>query len=335
MSITEKDYLVVKVKQGSPFLVRVVEASSKVINTVMEKDRHLTKKYVEVNPNDVLVNLGSTPKPGKVYNVDVSNLYRTTLTHDWWGSIHFFVKLEKPVLTQLKASLDRTARHLDKRGLSGVTESFITEIRAKHGQYAGMYQHSTKEDSPSRIWYAPDWTEGKADIMDYVIYHEFGHAVRYNLVKSLKLRARWLKLYNYSIASSTFTKAESAELLEVLRAENEADGETRFSQVLKDNFIEDDQKEQLKVLSRWMKQVHHLSFKDLALLFESGNFETLEKLWPKRDIDSSELKPLITEYACKNVEETFAETFAYHMMGKKLPVKVTQLLQDTLNSVVK
>jgi hypothetical protein len=60
------------------------------------------------------------------------------------------------------------------------------------------------------------------------------------------------------------------------------------------------------------------------------DFDTIKGLWPTDDLHSTELNPIITEYAAKNVAETFAEALALHMTGAKLPKIVTSLVSDTL-----
>jgi hypothetical protein len=57
----------------------------------------------------------------------------------------------------------------------------------------------------------------------------------------------------------------------------------------------------------------------------------VEDLWPEKDVDKNELNPIVSEYACKNPEELFAEAFSFSLVGKKLPKSVGKLLDKTLS----
>jgi hypothetical protein len=325
----ELDYLIAEVKGGKPFLAQVKEIDDKTLVVIPDHQRYVEERTIEITKRDILVRLGANPKPGKVYGVDVANVYRKSIAHDFWGVIHFFVKPEKEVLQRLKIGLDHTANKLDKMGFREYTTRFQTEIRAKKGKYAGMYQH--RPDNKSLVWYAPEMSEDQKT-MNYIIFHEFGHVLRFNGLKSVKTRARWQRLFQQSIAPIVVSR----KWLDGLQAhiKDSAEAEASLGSIIKEYQKDEDETDAyLKALSRWFKQVHHISPRDLQVLWEANDLETITSLWPTSSIDTSKLSPLITEYATKNVEETFAESFAFYMMDMKLPGHVEKLLEKSLSII--
>ena len=325
----ELDYIVAEARGGKPFLAQIKKIDEKTLIVIPDHMRYAEERTIEVTKRDVLVRLGPNPKPGKVYGVDVSNIYRKSVSTDFWGPIHFFVKPEKEVLNRLKVGLEFTGGKLDKMGFREYTTRFQTEIRAKKGKYAGMYAH--RPDNKSLVWYAPDMSEDQKT-MNYIIFHEFGHVLRFNGLRSVKTRARWQRLFQQSIAPIVVSKKYLTGLHSHIK--DNAESESSFGSIIKDyQKDEDETSAYLKALGRWFRQVHHISPRDLQVLWEANDLETIDNLWPTSSIDTSKLSPLITEYATKNVEETFAESFAYYMMGMKLPGHVEKLLEKSLSII--
>jgi hypothetical protein len=325
----EKDYLIAEVKGGKPFLAQVKSIGDKTLTVIPDLLRYAEPRTLEITKKDILVRLGEEPKPGKVYGVDVANVYRKSIEHEFWGPIHFFVKPEKDVLDRLRLSLNTCGKKLDKMGLREYTTRFQTEVRAEKGKYAGMYQH--RQENKSIVWYAPDKAENQEQ-MDYIVYHEFGHVLRFNGLHSMKMRARWQKLFQQSITPTVATKKFLTGLWDHVKSNAEA--EQSLGSIIKEYQQEEEETASyLKALSRWFKQVHHISPRDLQVLWEANDLDTIESLWPLSSIDTSKLSPLISDYATKNVEETFAESFAYYMIGKKLPAHVEKLLEKSLSII--
>ena len=329
-NLSEKDYVVAQQKDGKPFLVQVTQVEDGTFSGILEMDRRVERKFIELKTKDVMVNLGPTPKPGKVYNIDVSNLYRTSVNHDWWGSIHFYVKLDKAILKLLRNSLDRTAKVLDKAGLEAFVDKSDIEIRAPKGKWAGMYHHNPKQRSLT--WYAPEKCGGAADIMDYIVYHEFGHCVRFNGVTGNKIRQKWLRLYQKSIKPVVIPSKACDAMWKKLEEQQDADDEVGFGEALHNISGEDEKYERaLKVILKWLKQVQHLRPKDLDLAWKARDLEYLRDVWPTSAIDSSDLKPEVSEYATVNVEELFAECFAFHFTKKQIPSSYEDLLDKSIS----
>lgn len=330
MSINTNDYVIAESKGTKPFMLQVTANHGKVFTGFVEQNRHRDPREIEVSSKDMVLNLGPDPKPGKVYGIDVGHRYRKSFTHPGWGSIHFYTKLDPATIKLFRNSLDRTYKIVKKHRLDGYIDKIETEVREKKGKYAGMYIHS--KENLSTIWYAPECAQGSADIMDYVVLHEFGHALRYHGMTSMKLRSAWLKLYQRSIAPVVVSEKQTGAIWKTMLDSLKADGEIGFIEALKAAASEDEETEaQVKVIVRWFKQVQHLAPKDLGVLWAAGETDHIRSLWPKAAIDSSKLEPLITEYATKNVEETIAESFAYHMLGKKLPKSAAALMEKSLS----
>jgi hypothetical protein len=323
------DYLIAEVKGGKPFLAQVKEIDEKTLTVTPDHQRYAEERTIEITKKDILVRLGPNPKPGKVYGVDVANVYRKSISQEFWGMLHFFVKPEKEVMNRLKVGLDFTANKLDKMGLREYTTRFQTEIRAPKGKYAGMYLH--RPDNKSLVWFAPGKSEDQKT-MNYIIFHEFGHVLRFNGLNRVKARAKWQRLFQQSIAPIVVSKKYLGGLL--AHVKDSAEAEASLGSIIKDfQKDEDETAAYLKALSRWFRQVHHVGPRDLQVLWEANDLETIESLWPQSSIDTSKLSPIITEYACKSTEEFFAESFAYYMMGMKLPAHVERLLEKSLTLI--
>ncbi len=315
-------YAIALGSDDKPFLFKI-KAVGEDLLVIPEKDRQYVENTISVKKSDVVAYLGLKPHPGKVLGCDTTNLFIKTIEHDFWGPINFFVRQDKDTMKSLRESLDRTGSRLTKLGLAKVTENLVTDIRAKQGKYAGMYRHN--RDGRNVIWYAPIWAES-AELLDYVVYHEFGHAVRHNAVTNLSIRGQWQKLYQRSIKPTVVDKKTVREILDTI-----LESEDRLPEVLKDFVKDDDEKVlQVKAILRWIKQIHKIGTKELDLL-KQVDTQTLISVWPDRQVDTNLLAPIVSDYSTVNVEELFAESFAFYCMRKTLPERVTSLLEKTLS----
>lgn len=325
------DYIIAQMQGTKPFLAQIVKLGDDGYTVIPDKLRYREEDEITVHKKDVLVRLGPEPKPGKVYGVDVANIYRKSFTHDVWGPVHFFVKPDKEHLKMLKAGLDITAKRLDKLSLTDYMGKFQTEIRAKKGKYAGMYTHH--KDEKSVVWYAPECAAKQED-MNGVIYHEYGHVLRFNGLTRVKPRARWQRLFQHSIAPIVVPKKFLDGLLDTLIEEANNGSDTALPKIIKEYVAEDDTNiAGVKALQRWMRQIHHVSPRDIEVLWAANDADTLRSLWPKTSIDTSRLDPILTDYATKNVEELFAESFMFYALGKKIPSSIEKLLEKSLSEI--
>lgn len=325
-------YVIAKSKDASqkPYLARIQSVKEDgTIEALLEKDIHYKQQSVTLSKKDIKVNLGINPMPGRAYGLDLDNLFKKTIEHDFWGNIHFFITPEKDVMKMLRRSLDKTAERITKLKLEPFVKLIETEIRAPKGKYAGMYLHSKDEAKPHRIWYAPDKAENKAEAMDYVIFHEFGHAVRFNGVTRNKLRNKWLRLYQKTIAPIKIEKEVLRGMIKEMATFDE--NEESFRHVFK-TVNEDQNPRTGKAILQWLKQTHRIGVHDLEVMWRASATKDLENYWPDHLIDTHDLKPAVSDYATKNVEELFAESFAAYCQKKKLPASIEELLETSLST---
>jgi hypothetical protein len=323
----EQQYVIVKVGDDKPFLAQIEKIKGECALVVPQKDVHIKRDVIEVQKKQIRVVLGVNPLPGRVHGFDLNNLYRKTIEHSFWGPIHFFIKPEDSIMKVLKKGLDSSAKIVEKLGLEAYANGlFETEIRAKTGRYAGMYKHGGK-DKPNRVWYAPEFSMGNHEAMEYVILHEFGHVIRFNGVLSNKMRNRWLRLYQKTIEQ---VKVPSKELDKILHGIAEQDeSQVSFNAALKEATA-DCHPRFKKAILQWLKETHRISPRELEIMWRAGNTKDIADFWPDHLIDTHDLRPKVTEYATKNVEELFAECFSFYAQKKKLPEVCVRLLEESL-----
>lgn len=328
------DFLVVSPedpKSKKYLLIRITEVHGSTIEGWDETHRKgLNAQKVTIKTNQVVTSLGPNPPPGKVYGIDLVNRFRKKLEHPFWGNVLVYTPIDNAVAKLVKNSLDRTAKKIDKMGLAPFTEFIDTHLVAKQGKWAGMYTHSKDPDKASSyIQYAPECADMNADMMDYLVFHEFGHCVRFNGVRGKKVRLKWMLEYNRSIDPIEISLPQVNKMFKYL--ENYADSEAGLGAVFRE-FINEEEEHKLWVrgLMRWFQEVHHLAPKDLSIIWDGQDLQALKDLWPTKAIDSSKLAPVLTEYATKNVEELFAECFAFYCQGKKMPARLESLIEKSI-----
>lgn len=322
--VVEKKLVLMKVTGQS--------SSLKEINGRLEKDPHIKAVTVSPKATDVLINLGRTPKPGKVYGFDLSKIYLGSKEHDAFGEIHFFTNPEEKSVNQLWTSLDSLAKKLNKHGLSKLLElPTVYELIPKHGKYAGMYIHSKDtEKYPNRMQLSVgEKTLETASIANYTYVgaHELGHVLHFNCLPTFnKHNSNWIELYSDTIKPRTL---EAARCLEIGKEVATTEGGLKAFWA----DAEEDMRVDLKLIMKWIREVKSVTSKELDMLLLADtktSMKAFKSIWPQVDIQSKELKPLISEYATKNWREAFAEAFAFYMCDKKLPDRVTELVEKSI-----
>jgi hypothetical protein len=339
MKVAEKDYVIAyhPEKKEQVFLGKVRTLRKDTVVIALEEDRHIEPHNLEVSHADVTVNFGPKPTAGKAFGYDLANLYRKTLQHSLWGDVHFFVKASKEMLEALDKALDSTGEKLDKMGLLPVLDRVVVEIKAPNGTHAGMYKHSAKKDGHSRIIYCPreDYVLGGNDGprygpggMRYVLYHEVGHAVRYQFLNRPSVVSAWLKLFNRSIQMRTLSKERLGAMWDQVSSLDPEMAMKASPKVI----VGDDEEaiHELKIVFKYLREIHHISPREAMTMIAAGKLDVLEDVWPRRSLATNDLTPTVSEYACKNVEELFAEAFAFYILKVKLPKDVTALMERSL-----
>jgi hypothetical protein len=85
-----------------------------------------------------------------------------------------------------------------------------------------------------------------------------------------------------------------------------------------------------------IRKTKHVEPYYVAALKDSDSMDTIKALWPKGSACiAAEAKSLVTEYACKNVKELFAEAFSYYAIGSDLPKPVVGLVEASIQRAIK
>jgi len=312
-----------------PFLFKVNHISKSIVYGTLEKNSHIPqmRSSIEIPVKDVLINLGSNPHPGRVYGVDTSLLYRGRKVNDYFGPVYWFYKPDSDVGKDLNDSLDKVFKTLKQNRLDFIvdTTTCIWEALPFNGEkYAGMYIRSKNtERRPNRFQIRPEIMPSTS--YPYVIFHELGHHLHFEYVTGTKLNASWVRLYNTSIKQKLIKKEQSVELMDRLTGQTEL-----LPSDFKTDLGEEDTYAYRMILRNISKQ-HSLSVRELDLLFEAGYLDDIREVWPIKGLSEKDLAPIISEYACKNVKELFAESFAFYMTKKKLPTSVVSLLEKSIS----
>ncbi len=329
MRINQGDYVICSQAQGKDYLVKALADTKGDLEAVCERLCHIPsqRQTLTVSSKDLVLNLGPKPKAGKVWGIDLTNLYYTKKVHDTFGSMFFFYKPDKEVVRNLWAGLDKAYKILDKLGLAFVLERDITwEIlpAAKTEKYAGMYIRRVKgENVIERIQIKPESVTSAE--LPYVILHELAHCIDANYVTSRKLKALWLRLFTTSIKVATVQKSMSAELLNMLMDQPNVPSDFKSS-------LDEEQTVAFKCIMRTIQSVNALSIKELDVLFDAQMFDDIKAVWPLRTIPRKDIAPIVSDYATKNVRELFAESFSHHYTKRtKIPEAVVKLLERTIS----
>lgn len=324
MKVQKDDYLLCK-EDKNEFLARAMEDSTGDVAAYLEKNCHMPNQRttLTVPAKQIVLNLGANPNPGKIYGLDVVNLYAGRKDHEDFGIINFFYRPKKDVTKDLWAALTKTAKILRKWGLEFLLDDLVWEVLRHHKEkYAGMYYPARNEKTPARIQIRPEIMPATEYV--YVLLHELGHHLDIGFLNSKKLKAHWLKVYSTSIKVETIKKETAVKLLTQLLEQEDLPSDFKGQLDEEDTLA-------FKWIIRTISSNNNLSIKDLDTLFEADMKDEIRKVWPQRTISHKELAPVLTEYATKNPKELFAEAFSLHLVGKKIPEGLVRLLEKSIS----
>ncbi|MNQ40120.1 hypothetical protein D3C85_537590 [compost metagenome] len=316
MPVEKDSYIIVKVASKN-FLCLAInpERGRAVIDATLIDDE---PKTIEFDEQNLVAVLGTKPKPGSAYGVKINPYISSVDTK--YGPIHFYRELNEREMKSFKKALKATYagmidNHMDVFPFSAM------RVFPKRGKYAGMYEIRRKG---SEIWDRVDLfpeTFEDAQWNEYLLYHEYGHAVWYKMVES-RTKARWIKMFHKRIELTNFLKERLESLLDELL--NYQDGDLKDFQ----KELDDESKLVFKEVLAHYKKYHKLDGRSLAILFTEDS-EKFASMWPKRStIVESKADP--SEYALTKPEEFFAECFAFHMAGRKMSSDIVKLMEKTL-----
>jgi hypothetical protein len=331
-SVSKGDYVIANDGSGNKkktFLFKVESINKGIAEGTVEKDSHIkSRRFTAEAPlKNIVINLGPDPYPGKAYGHDVSTLYRGRKTHDFFGPTYWMYDASNEVKADLFKAFDKAERTLKHNGLEFLANpnTCIWEIQPNNGElYAGMYKRmKDPEKSPHRLQIRPEVMPSTE--YPYVIFHEIGHHCHLEHVTGKKLNAQWIELFNTTIAVTSIKKEKSQELLDALLAQGDD-----LPSTFKANLSEEDTLVYQTILKTISSQ-HSVTVKELDILFEADYKDEIKGVWPVRGFSKKDLAPVVSEYACKNYKELFAESFAFRMVGKKLSKAVDSLLDKSLS----
>lgn len=308
------------------FLARAKKPTDSGLVVTLERNCHFDPKTVEIDKSQIVVNLGQEPSSGVVYGLDVSNLYKETLDVDIPGSkgvvapLHLFQKFPSRLISSATKGLANAGKRMQEHGLGFVlgTLPLHLELLQKTSKYAGMFRGG-KTYSKVQLYI----NEEHDKFNEYVFLHELAHAVDFYLLRGAsELQAEWVRMYMRSIKPLTMPLKEVRSLFGALRTSgNLTDWKAS---------LQEEDKRKPGLILQAIKQAHGVSAGDIKTLLHANDLDTLKGLWPSEDLRSTDLAPIVTEYATVSVKELIAESFAIHITGGKLPKAVTSLVEKSI-----
>ncbi len=318
--VNADDYVIVRHnrKMKSALILNPKSHQAVLVDT-LESDEPEHIKYEDV---DLVANLGPKPTVGKVHGVHIEPVRRSA--EKPYGLLVFYMKLEKSEIKTIKSAFTFMFEWLNERSILNVLPVKRIEIREKRAKWAGMYtikRLKTGEAADSIQLFCKDGFNDK-EFMRYVVAHETGHALWYKLT-SEKLKSQWVELYRDRINVSKYTEKQLESLLDdVLQYEG---GVSAYAREIAD----DDTRQLIKEVYSYLKRTYRLDRKNVDLLMDN-NTKKLAEMWPtSADLSVNRIVDL-GEYAMTKPEEFFAEAFAFHVVGKKLPKDCRKLMEETL-----
>lgn len=335
--INPKDYVLTRENEKSRFhLVRVTSVKGDTIHGRLEKDPHIKPIPAEVPRSAVVLNLGPKPVAGKVYGLDLSFIFRKTIDMGPYGDMHLFTNVPAETLGVFKVEANIVFKLLKKNRLEFLlNDDLVWQIvsRETSGKYSGWFQPTKLNDagevkSPPRISITLEEDSlSKASIAKYtyVIAHELGHYLHFNWLKNSRKNDRsWMALFSDTVRPRTVSSESLKSLLEGFISTQSTTGGFLST-------LEEDDQVVFKHALKEVQRTSHLSFRELnALVEDSETTEVVRSAWPKKAVLTN-LSPMITEYALKNYHELFAETFAFWLLGRKLPKPLTDLMEQSVS----
>lgn len=330
--MAQEEYIIGKLRltngTSKTFFGKLEAITKGVAYGTLEKDSHVAKKRraFEIPAKDIVLRLGDSPAPGKVYGQEVGHRFLGRKTHGFFGPIAFFYRPAKVVSEKLWEAFDTAEKILTKAGLPAPEEAIWEVVGMEPpSKWAGYFKYSPKSsDNPHRFSIKPEAVPQTVGDMVYVILHEYAHYLHALYIKGPKVNAKWIRLFNTSIKVQTI-KRDVIERLgrNLLRGEEPPSafrGQLEEEDALAFNWI-----------IRSIKADQAISLRELDVLFDAGFRDELGGLWPKVDLNKKDLRPVVSEYATVNYKELFAEAFAFYFCKRKLPENVVRLMENSIS----
>lgn len=304
-------------KKGKYWLGKVKSLNPIVVTA--QPDDKMNSEQVTVERSDIICVLGQHPIGGKVFGVDTTNIYRCSkpLPELYGWQLHYFCAPDKQVRKGIDTAFKIVAKALTKQRLQALLDAHIYyRVKVLPGKATGMYVHNKDYDTL-------DIDPFKCTITDLpeVIAHELGHHAFTYLEP--EQQAKWMKLYVRHIKPQVYTKDQCEQLKNLVSTLTDLDQ-------AKSDVPEEDMQLFVRCLL-FVRQRCHMSYKQLNRLFQVDAQSVLDQ-WPTQ-ITVDDYEQLISQYATKNYNELFAESFAYYLLGKDLPKVVNTLMNKTFGQL--
>lgn len=232
------------------------------------------------------------------------------------GPVPFFVSMPQEDRKVFMDSLTACVEWLQEEGLLADKEVHVS-FRAPHGKWAGSYKYSSKASKPDQLRLHTALTP---EAFDYVVSHEFGHHVWYNLVSD-DFKAQWVALYTDSVDVAS---SDAKDLDACLQAFEACDGDHKAAAAECGNKVL--YSEILKVI----KKVWRIRPQVLTAFARAGLWDRVQEVWPQDTISLGEPEELLSAYAKVSPEELFAEAFSDYYLRRQLPPAIDDLMTKTL-----
>ena len=309
-----KQFYIIQIEKKK-FLVKLLSKEGKAFKGLCVQNAN--KEVVMFKEEDILASLGKNPTYGNAYGLKVEP-HRKTEALDF-AIVHYYRKMTKADKSCLYKNLTKAHDVLSDLDLGHF--SIVVEIKNNSGKIAGTYKYNEDMDI---ITLKP--AEFNVDILP-LIYHELGHQVWSRDLDS-KAKAAWVDFYHKGVALSNVSKTSVKKLCSMFD-----DHKMRVKEFY--NFLEEEYGEDAKEIlifdevMSYIQDKHHLNSKYFDLLVMAG--AKINKYFPKCKLKLTNYNILVSEYAEKNPEELFCETFAYFLSKRKLTTEATTLITETLH----
>ena len=304
-AVDKKHSLLGKVEKVNPLVVR------------MQPDVFGIQKTAEIPRNAVICSVGSSPVSGKVYGVDLSNIYRTSVPMGRFGRLHYFCAPDKSVRKAIRHSFGIVAKKLDAKKLDSFFDEQIL-FDVKHMKSAGLFVSGDSDQHiPCHICIDP--YNVTLEELPHCILHEIGHYFFTKLDEEWQFK--WATLYANYVKMDRYTSKE----MKILKS-NFIDSGLSFAEFKKQ--LEDVDQTYFVMVQKHLQRCFKLSPAQLQALYEE-NPEVVISKFPT-SVQKVQYDVPVSQYATKSYHELFAESFAYHLSGTKLPNPIDALLVNTL-----
>lgn len=319
-------------KLQRPIVGRVVRVDADAVSVRECETEHAETIVHDIRATQILFNLGATPSDMTIFGFNTAALFQKTVELPAFGPVHWLFKTEDEKLRKrVHYAFETFAKWLKTNGLVNVLDlNLVVEVRPKRGKYAGYYRPSKNlADKAGVLAVIPEsCANASLDSMLYVVAHEFGHVLKSQLLHDQPhILAKWLALYHATVRATTPTPETCRKMFDLMRASPD------FPSWKNACREDDDLQAAFKLCGAFWRKTARLSAHDVDVLLRAEKHQALLKIQPSaQQLADASLRPVISEYACKNVHEMFAEAFAFHVEGRELPDNIVAAIDQSLTA---